>query len=133
MRIGLEIHVALPTRSKLFCSCRTDASEPNTAICPTCTGMPGSKPTLNRNALAISVSIANALKCRVPESTSFARKVYFYPDLPKNFQITQKDEPVGAAGEITIESGKRIGIRRVQLEEDPAKVIPPTADGSRRL
>ncbi len=123
MKIGLEVHVALPTRSKLFCSCRTDAEEPNTAICPICTGMPGSKPVLNEGALTLAVSIANALKCKVPAATSFVRKVYFYPDLPKNFQITQKDDPVGIGGEISIEQGKKVGIRRVQLEEDPAKII----------
>ncbi len=123
MKIGLEVHVGLPTKSKLFCSCRTYAEEPNTAICPVCTGMPGSKPVLNKKALEISVSIAKALKCKVPDSTSFVRKVYFYPDLPKSFQITQKEDPVGLDGKVSLDGSKEIRIKRVQLEEDPAKII----------
>ena len=123
MKIGLEVHVALPTQSKLFCSCSTNAQDPNTAICPTCMGVPGSKPTLNKGALEYAVGVAKALKCKVPETTSFVRKVYFYPDLPKSFQVTQKDSAVGTDGEIAIEKGKKIGIMRVQLEEDPAKIM----------
>ncbi|MCL5008310.1 MAG: Asp-tRNA(Asn)/Glu-tRNA(Gln) amidotransferase subunit GatB [Candidatus Marsarchaeota archaeon] len=123
MKIGLEVHVSLPTESKLFCSCRTYAEEPNTAICPVCTGMPGSKPVLNERALSIAVNIARALMCKVPTATSFVRKVYFYPDLPKSFQITQKDGPVGVDGKLFLEDGKEIRIRRIQLEEDPAKIL----------
>lgn len=123
MRIGLEIHVALPTKSKLFCLCSTHANEPNTAICPICTGMPGSKPTLNKSALEFAVSIAKALACRIPELTSFVRKVYFYPDLPKSFQITQKDEPIGINGKVHLGTSEEVRIRRLQLEEDPAKII----------
>lgn len=122
MKIGLEVHVALPTKTKLFCSCSTDASEPNTSICPTCMGLPGSKPMLNGKALEIGVSIAKALNCETQDATSFVRKVYFYPDLPKSFQITQMEDAVGREG--CLQSGaKRIGIRRIQLEEDPAKII----------
>ncbi len=123
MRIGLEVHTGLPTRSKLFCSCRTYVEEPNTAICPICTGMPGSKPMLNREALAFSVGIARALNCSVLDKVSFVRKVYFYPDLPKSFQITQTQQAVGSKGHVSMPSGKKVGIRRVQLEEDPAKIM----------
>ncbi|MEM0094954.1 MAG: Asp-tRNA(Asn)/Glu-tRNA(Gln) amidotransferase subunit GatB [Candidatus Micrarchaeaceae archaeon] len=121
MRIGLEVHVALPTETKLFCSCKTYVEEPNTSICPICMGMPGSKPKLNRKALMIGLSVSAALHCKVKEKIGFVRKVYFYPDLPKNYQITQLYDPVGYDGYIEL-SNKRIGIRRVQLEEDPARV-----------
>lgn len=122
MKIGLEVHVALSTKSKLFCSCSTSADEPNTAICPTCLGFPGSKPMLNEEALKQSVSIAKALHCDVNEKTYFIRKVYFYPDLPKSYQITQLEGAIGHGGYVDIGT-KRIGIRRVQVEEDPAKII----------
>ena len=123
MRIGLEVHTGLPTRSKLFCSCRTYVEEPNTAICPICTGMPGSKPMLNREALVFSVGMAKALNCSVLDRVSFVRKVYFYPDLPKSFQITQTQQAVGSKGHVAMHNGKKVGIRRVQLEEDPAKIM----------
>ncbi len=122
MKIGLEVHVALPTKSKLFCSCATYAEEPNSSICPICMGMPGSKPMLNKEALKIGLSVAAALKCKIKDRTAFVRKVYFYPDLPKGYQISQLYDAVGQGGYIDID-GKRIGIRRVQLEEDPAKII----------
>ncbi len=122
MRIGLEVHVALPTKTKLFCSCSTSAKEPNTSICPICMGFPGSKPMLNKNALAIALSISNALKCEMPKQISFVRKVYFYPDLPKSYQITQLQRPAGVNGSVFYNKGK-VGIRRVQIEEDPAKII----------
>ena len=122
MKIGLEAHVSLPTKSKLFCSCSTIASEPNSAVCPICMGFPGAKPMLNEEALKIAVSIANALNCKVNEMVSFVRKVYFYPDLPKSYQITQLYEPIGINGYVECCNGN-IGIRRVQLEEDAAKII----------
>ena len=122
MRIGLEVHVALPTRSKLFCSCSADAEEPNTAICPICLGFPGSKPMLNSSALQSALTVAKALHCKINPQTYFLRKVYFYPDLPKSYQITQLDGSVGHEGYVDI-GHKRIRIRRVQLEEDPAKII----------
>ncbi len=122
MRIGLEVHVALPTKSKLFCSCSADAEEPNTAICPICLGFPGSKPMLNEEALRSSLNIANALHCKINKNTYFLRKVYFYPDLPKSYQITQLDGGVGLEGYVQLEK-KKIRIRRVQIEEDPAKII----------
>ena len=111
MKIGLEVHVALSTKSKLFCSCSTSADEPNTAICPTCLGFPGSKPMLNEEALKQSVSIAKALHCDVNEKTYFIRKVYFYPDLPKSYQITQLEGAIGHGGYVDIGT-KRIGIRK---------------------
>ncbi len=123
MKIGLEVHVALPTHSKLFCSCSTaDVDEPNTNICPICMGFPGSKPSLNEEAVRIAKTIANALNCKINQSISFVRKVYFYPDLPKSFQITQLQGSIGLEGEVTLSSSK-VHIRRIQIEEDPARVI----------
>ncbi len=122
MKIGLEVHVALPTKSKLFCSCSMDDAEPNTNICPICTGFPGSKPMLNSAAAESGFSIANALHCKINRNMSFVRKVYFYPDLPKCYQITQMGGAVGSEGYLDIQ-GKRIGIRRVQIEEDPAQIV----------
>ncbi|MEM3827025.1 MAG: Asp-tRNA(Asn)/Glu-tRNA(Gln) amidotransferase subunit GatB [Candidatus Micrarchaeaceae archaeon] len=121
MKIGLEVHVALPTKTKLFCSCKAFAEEPNTSICPICMGMPGSKPKLNKEALRLGLSVASALNCKIKSSTGFVRKVYFYPDLPKSYQISQLYDPVGYEGYIEL-SDKKIGIRRVQLEEDPARI-----------
>ena len=126
MKIGLEVHVALPTKSKLFCSCSTEGETPNSTICPICMGFPGSKPVLNKGALEVAVNVANALGCRINPKISFIRKVYFYPDLPKSFQISQLDGSVGFEGKVHIAAGgidKYIGITRIQLEEDPAKVV----------
>ncbi|MEM0448518.1 MAG: Asp-tRNA(Asn)/Glu-tRNA(Gln) amidotransferase subunit GatB [Methanomassiliicoccales archaeon] len=121
LRIGLEVHVQLPTRSKLFCPCPTNALEPNSSICPTCLGFPGSRPVLNRKALEMAVSIARFLQCRISPQVWFSRKTYFYPDLPKHFQITQYDSPIGTDGLFPVE-GKNIGIWRVHLEEDPGRI-----------
>ena len=122
MKIGLEIHIALPTKSKLFCACSTDAKQPNTAICPICMGFPGSKPMLNKEAVKVALSISNALHCRINQNMSFVRKVYFYPDLPKSYQITQLEGAIGQGGYLPF-GGKKVGIRRVQIEEDPAKIV----------
>ena len=124
MKIGLEVHVALPTKTKLFCSdlAYENQEEPNSNVCPVCLGLPGAKPVLNQKALEISTSIAKALNCEINEKTWFVRKVYFYPDLPKGYQITQLDGAVGIKGYVNL-NGKRIGIRRVQIEEDPARII----------
>jgi aspartyl-tRNA(Asn)/glutamyl-tRNA(Gln) amidotransferase subunit B len=122
MKIGLEIHIALPTKSKLFCSCSTSGELPNTEICPICMGFPGSKPMLNEEAVRVSKGIANALHCTVRGKISFVRKVYFYPDLPKSYQITQTDASIGVGGYLDAD-GKRVNIRRVQIEEDPAKLV----------
>ena len=122
MKIGLEVHVALPTKSKLFCSCSTEGEKPNTAICPICMGSPGSKPMLNEEAVRSALGIANALHCKVNNRMSFVRKVYFYPDLPKSYQITQLDGSVGGPGRLQTDEGT-VRIRRVQIEEDPAKIV----------
>ncbi|MDI3483125.1 MAG: aspartyl-tRNA(Asn)/glutamyl-tRNA(Gln) amidotransferase subunit [Candidatus Methanomethylophilaceae archaeon] len=121
MKIGLEIHVQLPTQSKMFCPCPTGAVGPNTAVCPTCLGMPGSRPSLNRSALEMGLKLAQLFKCRIPEKTWFSRKTYFYPDLAKHFQITQFDNPIGENGVFDFR-GKSIRIRRVHLEEDPGSI-----------
>lgn len=122
MKIGLEIHVALPTKSKLFCSCSVDAEKPNSSICPICMGFPGSKPMLNEEAVRAAMGIANALHCEINNKISFVRKIYFYPDLPKSYQITQVEGAIGNSGYLQTESWK-VRIRRVQIEEDPAKIV----------
>ncbi|MCZ6584192.1 MAG: Asp-tRNA(Asn)/Glu-tRNA(Gln) amidotransferase subunit GatB [Thaumarchaeota archaeon] len=128
-KIGLEIHCQLTKlESKLFCPCKADyrGFEPNTNICPICVGLPGSLPRLNQKALEKAALISLALKCNIPGKISFFRKNYFYPDLPKNYQITQFDAyghtSIGNNGIINIE-GKEIRIRRIQLEEDPGRLI----------
>lgn len=121
MKIGLEIHVQLPTKSKMFCSCSTESADyPNTNVCPVCLGMPGSKPSLNKQAVILGLKIAKMLKCTVPDTTWFSRKTYFYPDLCKHYQITQYDMPIGEKGEF-VTDGKKVRITRVHLEEDPGK------------
>lgn len=121
MKIGLEVHLQLPTRSKLFCSCSTASEGPNTSVCPTCLGFPGSRPRLNLRALEMGLLIAKFLNCKVPETTWFSRKTYFYPDLPKNFQITQYDSPIGSGGSFPF-NGKEVRITRVHIEEDPGRI-----------
>jgi len=130
--IGLEIHVELKTDSKMFCSCKNDPfnSAPNTNICPVCTGQPGSLPVPNKKALQWIVKIAQALNCQIRPLSKFDRKHYFYPDLPKAYQISQYDEPVGENGHLDLdfmlEENHRevahIGITRVHMEEDTAKL-----------
>jgi aspartyl-tRNA(Asn)/glutamyl-tRNA(Gln) amidotransferase subunit B len=127
--IGLEIHCQLTNlESKLFCSCKANyrSFEPNTNICPVCIGLPGSLPRLNKKAVEKATMIAMALNCKTPQKLGFFRKNYFYPDLPKNFQITQLNlygpTSIGEQGRISIE-GKEIRIRRIQLEEDPGRLI----------
>jgi len=128
-KIGLEIHCQLTNlESKLFCSCKANyrGFEPNTNICPVCIGLPGSLPRLNKNAVEKATIIAMALNCNTPDKLAFFRKNYFYPDLPKNFQITQLnvygEHSIGQNGKILVE-GKEIKIRRIQLEEDPGRLI----------
>ena len=121
MKIGLEIHVQLPTKSKMFCSCpTTDAPAPNTHVCPTCLGMPGSRPVLNREVLVCGIKLAKMLGCKVADTTWFSRKTYFYPDMSKSVQITQYDHPIGVGGAVYL-NGKPIRITRIHLEEDPGK------------
>ena len=128
-KIGLEIHCQLTKlESKLFCSCKANYREfePNHNICPVCMGLPGSLPRLNQKAVESATSIAMALSCKTPEKIAFFRKNYFYPDLPKNFQITQLnvygDMSIGGEGYVDVE-GAKIKIRRIELEEDPGRLI----------
>ena len=128
--IGLEIHVQLKTKSKMFCSCdNTGEDQPiNTTICPICTGQPGVLPVPNQQAIDWGVMAARALDCRIPEFSKFDRKSYFYPDLPKGYQISQYDQPIGVDGHLTIHIGDhehRVGITRLHLEEDAAKLLHP--------
>jgi len=126
--IGLEVHLHLKTQTKAFCGCSTEfGQEPNSQVCPVCLGFPGSLPVLNKTALDYGLKVALALNCQIQEYTKFDRKNYFYPDLPKNYQISQYDLPLSKNGflEIALDGGKlkRIGIRRVHLEEDAGKLI----------
>lgn len=129
--IGLEIHVQLGSKTKLFCPCPNgvgDDTKPNTAICPVCAGHPGVLPVLTEGALELAVRAGLSMNCKTNETSSFSRKHYFYPDLPKGYQITQNEEPINGAGYIEITFGpkenlqkKRIGIHHAHLEEDAAK------------
>ena len=119
LKIGIEVHVQLNTKSKLFCSCSNlESDEPNSRTCATCLGHPGSKPVLNKKAFEKAIKVAIALGCKINKETFFSRKSYFYPDLAKNFQISQYEIPIGLAGKF-----EGINIRRLHLEEDPAALI----------
>ncbi|MEY4078812.1 MAG: hypothetical protein RIS80_581, partial [Actinomycetota bacterium] len=125
--IGLEVHVELNTNTKMFCGCRNDfGDEPNTNVCPICIGLPGSLPAVNKRAVESSIAIGLALGCSIAPTGRFARKNYFYPDLAKNFQTSQYDEPIAFEGSLDVEvpSGKvfTVGIERAHMEEDAGKL-----------
>ncbi len=125
--IGLEVHAHLLTRSKIFCACPTTfGAPPNTQICPVCLGMPGVLPVLNRRAVEFALKMALATGCRIAPESVFARKNYFYPDLPKGYQISQYELPLAEHGSLEIRvngAGKKIGITRIHLEEDAGKLL----------
>lgn len=131
--IGLEVHVELATETKIFCSCPTEfGRDPNTHVCPVCLGFPGSLPVLNKRAVEYAITAALALNCEIPSFAKFDRKNYFYPDLPKAYQISQFDLPMGVNGYLEIDingQNKRIGITRVHLEEDAGKLVHADGDG----
>jgi len=130
--IGLEIHAQLLTESKMFCGCSTKfGAKPNTNICPVCTGQPGVLPVTNKKAIELAIKTALALNCKIESGSIFARKNYFYPDLPKDYQISQYELPLATEGHINIEIDgkvKKIGIIRVHLEEDAGKLVHKGAE-----
>jgi aspartyl-tRNA(Asn)/glutamyl-tRNA(Gln) amidotransferase subunit B len=126
--VGLEVHVQLRTRSKMFCACRTTFGDPpNTNVCPVCLGLPGALPVPNAEAVRLGAVAALALGCTIHHASVFARKNYFYPDLPKGYQISQFDQPLATGGRVTYESPERgriqAGITRLHLEEDAGKLV----------
>jgi aspartyl-tRNA(Asn)/glutamyl-tRNA(Gln) amidotransferase subunit B len=134
--VGLEVHVQLLTETKLFCGCRTDFGlPPNSATCPVCLGLPGVLPVMNRRAFELALRAATALDCRIASFTKWDRKNYYYPDLPKNYQISQYELPFSSDGGLQIETDvgpKRVGIVRVHLEEDAGKMIHDGQVGARQ-
>ncbi len=125
VRIGLETHVQLATKTKLFCQCSIEnisSAEPNTRVCEVCLGFPGSKPVVNKKVIELALKVAMALNCEINPRFFFSRKSYFYPDMAKNYQITQYEIPVGKNGYLIV-NGKKIRIRRVHIEEDPARLV----------
>ncbi|MBT9142187.1 MAG: Aspartyl/glutamyl-tRNA(Asn/Gln) amidotransferase subunit B [Dehalococcoidia bacterium] len=125
--IGLEVHIELATASKIFCSCPTEfGKEPNTHVCPVCLGLPGSLPVLNRRVVEFAIKAGLALNCEIPRFAKFDRKNYFYPDLPKAYQISQYDLPLAVSGYLEFALNgetKRVGITRVHIEEDAGKLV----------
>src|SRR5438552_1301624 len=125
--IGLETHVQLRTKSKMFCGCSTAfGAPPNTHVCPVCLGLPGALPMLNRTAVDLAIRAALALGCTIRNTSIFARKNYFYPDLPKGYQISQYEQPLAVDGVVELSgrsAHRRVGIVRVHLEEDAGKSL----------
>ncbi len=134
--IGLEVHAELQTKSKMFCSCEvvdSTLAKPNTVVCPVCSGMPGSLPVVNQMAVEIAIRVALALECTVNTTSIFARKNYFYPDLPKGYQISQYESPLAVNGKLAIhtsEGEQVIRVRRVHLEEDTGKLTHVEREGA---
>ncbi|MEI7988576.1 MAG: Asp-tRNA(Asn)/Glu-tRNA(Gln) amidotransferase subunit GatB, partial [Chloroflexota bacterium] len=132
--IGLEVHAEMQTDSKMFCSCRVldnTEAQPNSAVCPVCAGMPGVLPVINQKAIEYALKVALALHCQVNRTSIFARKNYFYPDLPKGYQISQYEEPLAENGHLVIHTSlgeRRIRIRRAHMEEDTGKLTHTTRD-----
>ena len=136
--IGIEVHSQLRTASKMFCGCSTayDGAQPNTHVCPVCLGLPGALPTINKRAVEHVLATGAAIEATAPEATRWDRKNYFYPDLPKGYQISQYDLPLASAGRLTVDTSAgpvTIGITRAHLEEDTAKLIHATADDGRKV
>lgn len=124
--IGLECHVELKTKTKLFCGCsRTGSDEPNSRTCEVCLGHPGSKPVLNKTAVDFALKLALAVGCEISPQLVFSRKSYFYPDMSKNYQISQYEVPLGLKGEIKLTDGTNINLTRIHMEEDPAALVHP--------
>ena len=136
--IGIEVHCQLRTASKMFCGCSTayDGAPPNSHTCPVCLGLPGALPTINRQAVEFVLATGAAIGATTPEATRWDRKNYFYPDLPKGYQISQYDLPLAAHGRLSVDTTAgpvTIGITRAHLEEDTAKLIHATDDGGRKV
>src|SRR6187397_299470 len=136
--IGIEVHCQLRTESKMFCACATayDGAQPNSHVCPVCLGLPGALPVINRRAVEHVLTTGLAIEATTPEATRWDRKNYFYPDLPKGYQISQYDLPLASAGQLTVDTSDgpfTIGITRAHLEEDTAKLVHATDDDGNKV